>query len=203
MTAITHPTHHAAAAGRPATEPAAAVALSHPVGAAASISLALLRIGLGLIFLWAFLDKAFGFGYTTPAARAWVNGGSPTGGFLGHVEAGPLRSVFTTMSTQPVWDWLFMVGLLGIGLALLAGVGLRIAAVGGVVMMVLMWLAEWPLASLTVSGEPSGSTNPIVDYHVIYALALAVVALTAAAQTWGLTSRWQELKVVQRMPWLI
>ena len=35
---------------------------------------------LGFEFLWAFLDKTFGFGYATPAERAWINGGSPTKG---------------------------------------------------------------------------------------------------------------------------
>jgi thiosulfate dehydrogenase [quinone] large subunit len=39
--------------------------------------LAVFRVVLGVEFLWAFLDKTFGLGYATPAARAWINGGSP------------------------------------------------------------------------------------------------------------------------------
>lgn len=200
MTATTH--HTATGVGRPAAT-TSDVTLAPTVSVGTSRALALLRIGLGLVFLWAFLDKAFGLGYSTPTARAWVNGGAPTAGFLGNVETGPLRSVFTAMAGQPVWDWLFMVGLLGIGVALLAGVALRVAAVGGIIMMALMWLAEWPLASLTAAGEASGSSNPVVDYHVVYALALAVVALAAAFQTWGLASRWQGLTTVQRFRWLV
>ncbi|MEV0316802.1 hypothetical protein AB0H91_55075, partial [Nonomuraea fuscirosea] len=38
---------------------------------------ALARISFGWIFLWAFLDKTFGWGFATPAAKAWINGGSP------------------------------------------------------------------------------------------------------------------------------
>ena len=39
--------------------------------------LAVLRIMFGFYFLWAFLDKTFGLGFATPAAKAWINGGSP------------------------------------------------------------------------------------------------------------------------------
>src|SRR5829696_1447309 len=47
--------------------------------------LAVFRVVLGFEFLWAFLDKTFGFGYATPSARAWIHGGSPTKGFLSNV----------------------------------------------------------------------------------------------------------------------
>ena len=45
-------------------------------------AVALTRILLGFVFLWAFLDKTFGLGYATEPAKAWINGGSPTTGFL-------------------------------------------------------------------------------------------------------------------------
>ena len=41
-------------------------------------ALFLLRLALGVEFLWAFFDKLFGLGYSTPSARAWLEGGSPT-----------------------------------------------------------------------------------------------------------------------------
>ncbi len=63
------------------------------------------------------------------------------------------------------------------------------AAIAGTLMMPLMWAAEWPLAQFTSAGEPSMSTNPIVDYHIIYAVALITVALAGAGATWGL-GRW-------------
>src|SRR6266511_711287 len=44
--------------------------------------LAVFRVAVGFVFLWAFLDKTFGLGYATPSAKAWINGGSPTKGFL-------------------------------------------------------------------------------------------------------------------------
>ena len=55
-------------------------------------------------------------------------------------------------------------------------------------MMLGMWAAEWPLAKFTSAGEPSMSTNPIVDYHIIYALVLIALALTHAGHTWASAS---------------
>jgi thiosulfate dehydrogenase [quinone] large subunit len=165
--------------------------------------LAVFRVMLGSAFLWAFLDKTFGFGYATPAERAWINGGSPTKGFLSRVAVGPFEGTFHAIAGATWADWLFMVGLLGIGIALILGIGLRIAAVSGTVMMLLMWAAEWPLAQFTSAGEPTMSTNPIVDYHIIYALALIALALAYAGNTWGLGRLWARLPFVQRNRWLI
>ena len=165
--------------------------------------LAVFRVVLGFEFLWAFFDKTFGLGYATPAARAWINGGSPTKGFLSRVAVGPFEATFHSIAGAAWADWLFMAGLLGIGIALIFGIGLRVAAVSGTVMMVLMWAAEWPLDKLTSAGEPSMSTNPIVDYHIIYALALIALAVTYAGRTWGLGRWWAGLPFVQRNRWLI
>ena len=173
------------------------------ISARATKFLAIFRVLLGFEFLWAFPDKTFGLGYATPAARAWINGGSPTKGFLSNVAVGPFESTFHAWAGAAWADWLFMLGLLGIGLALIFGVGLRIAAVSGTLMMLLMWAAEWPLDKLTSAGEPTMSTNPIVDYHIIYALALIALALTYAGHTWGLGRLWAKLPFVQRHRWLI
>jgi thiosulfate dehydrogenase [quinone] large subunit len=171
--------------------------------AGAARFLAVFRVVLGFAFLWAFLDKTFGFGYATPAARAWINGGSPTKGFLSGVAVGPFESTFHAWAGAAWVDWLFMAGLLGIGIALILGIGLRIAAVSGTLMMLLMWAAEWPPAKFTSAGEPSMSTNPIVDYHIVYALVLIALALTYAGNTWGLGRLWARLPFVQRNRWLI
>ena len=93
------------------------------------------RLAIGFTFLWAFVDKTFGLGYATPAERAWIEGGSPTSGFLGGVE-GPFDWLFTPLAGQAWADWLFMGGLLGIGLALILGVALRIAAASGALLLI-------------------------------------------------------------------
>jgi thiosulfate dehydrogenase [quinone] large subunit len=168
----------------------------------AARSLAVLRIATGFVFLWAFLDKLFGLGYSTPSAKAWINGGSPTKGFLSSIDVGPLQGTFHSLAGTTFANWAFMLGLLAIGVALIAGVGLRIAAGAAILMMAMMWFAEFPLARHTSAGEPSGSSNPVTDYHVIYAVTGVVLALTYAGHTWGLGRTWARLPFVQKNRWL-
>ncbi len=165
-------------------------------------ALASLRILTGFVFLWAFLDKTFGLGYATASGKAWIDGVSPTKGFLGSVAVGPLRSTFHAWAGAGWADWLFMLGMLGIGAAVTAGVALRPAAVAGTAMMALMWAAEWPPARHLADGSPSMSTNPFADYHLIYAAALIAVAAVGAGTTWGLGRWWAGLPVVRDHAWL-
>ncbi|MEU5264268.1 DoxX family membrane protein [Amycolatopsis sp. NPDC021455] len=158
--------------------------------ALAGKSLAALRVATGFVFLWAFLDKLFGWGYATPSKGAWINGGSPTKGFLSSVHVGPFQSMFHSWAGTWWADTLFMLGLAGIGIAVIAGVGLRLSAAAGTLMMLMMWAAEWPFALSTSTGEATHSTNPIIDYHIIYALVLIALAAAAAGNTWGLGRRW-------------
>ena len=188
MTATTSPLIAAATADRPI-----AAAVPTPLR---RYALAALRLATGFIFLWAFLDKTFGLGFSTPVDRAWVNGGSPSQGFLmSDAVTGPLQPFFAGIAS-PLSDVLFMAGMLGVGLAVVLGVGLRISAAAGTVILVLMYLAEWPFATNTAS------TNPLVDYHIIYALSLIVVAATAAGDTWGFGTQWRRLPFVRTQSWL-
>ena len=160
-------------------------------------SLAVLRLATGFIFLWAFFDKTFGLGFSTPVERAWINGGTPSQGFLmSDAVTGPLKGFFASIAS-PLTDVLFMAGMLGIGLAVMLGIGLRVSAIAGSAIMVLMYLAEWPFTPY------ASSTNPLVDYHIIYALALVVVAVTAAGNTWGLGAQWAKLPIVRSQRWLV
>ncbi|MET3804063.1 thiosulfate dehydrogenase [quinone] large subunit [Nakamurella sp. UYEF19] len=158
------------------------------------------RFALAILFLWPFLDKTFGLGYSTPSAKSWISGGSPTKGFLGHVEVGPLQSTFRSIAGNPVIDWLFMLTLLGVGVALALGVVLRIAALSGSILLVLMWAAEWPPAHFGSTGVATGSTNPFLDYHLIFALGLILVAAVGTASTWGLGKWWTGREVVLAHP---
>lgn len=163
--------------------------------------LAVARIVIGFTFLWAFLDKLFGLGFATPSSRAWINGGTPAQGFIKGID-GPFHDVFQIVA-NPVGDWLFMAGLLGIGVAMIAGAGLRIAAVAGTLLMLFMFMAEWPAATTLVDGKVvSGSTNPIVDSHWHEALLLIISAVTLAGDTWGLGKWWGNLSVVKNHRWL-
>ena len=176
---------------------------SYEPSAAVRILAGVTRLALGWVFLWAFLDKTFGLGYATQGAKAWIAGGSPTKGFLGSVDVGPFQDAFHMIAGTWWADWLFMLGLLGIGVAVTAGIALRISAIAGTVMMLLMWLAEFPPATVTADGSPAGSSNPLIDYHVIYAIALIVAAVTYAGNTWGLGRWWAALPFVRRHQWTI
>lgn len=184
-----------AAASPSAVPTRRAVSLRAPV-------LAVLRIMMGLTFLWAFLDKTFGLGYATPAANAWVDGGSPTKGFLGNVHVGPMQSTLQSWAGSGWADWLFMIGLLGIGLALLLGVGMRVAATSAVVLLAFMWIAEWPPAQVNSAGEATSSTNPLIDSHLVYIVVVIALAVYAAGDTWGLGRWWAKLGIVNRNRWL-
>jgi thiosulfate dehydrogenase [quinone] large subunit len=166
-------------------------------------ALAVLRIATGLVFLWAFFDKLFGLGYATPGAKAWIAGGSPTKGFLSSVDVGPFDTAFHAIAGAWWADWLFMLGLLGVGVAVTFGFALRVSAIAGSLMLLMMWLAEFPLDRFAADGSPSMSTNPLIDYHVIYAIALVVAAVMYAGNTWGLGRWWTALPFVQHHQWAI
>jgi thiosulfate dehydrogenase (quinone) large subunit len=159
---------------------------------AARAVFAVLRIVLGWTFLWAFLDKLFGLGYSTPSERSWLNGGSPTRGFLSNSASGPFEGVYKDIAGAAWADWLFMIGLAGIGVALLLGIGMRVAAASGALLYVLMW---------TVALPPE--TNPVVDDHIIGALAVIALALVHAGDTFGLGRWWKQQPIVQQNRWLI
>lgn len=124
-----------------------------------------LRLVMALIFLWAFFDKLLGLGFATAKENAWINGGSPTTGFLTNATRGPFAELFKSLAGVSVVDWLFMIGLFGVGLTLLFNKFIRFGAFAGILMMTLMWLAVFPPAN-----------NPLLDEHIVYILVLALLA---------------------------
>jgi thiosulfate dehydrogenase [quinone] large subunit len=129
------------------------------------LTLVVLRVVMGFIFLWAFLDKVFGLGFSTTADKAWIHGGSPTYGFLTMATKGPLVNVFHQIATMPYIDWVFMLGLLFVGLTLIIGKFVKWGAWVGIVMLALMYLSLlWP------------ATNPVIDEHIVYILVLLLFA---------------------------
>ena len=174
---------------------------------AARKGLAVLRIAYGVTFLWAFFDKLLALGFHTGAVTneegartgidfmakdaAWLNGGSPTEGFLmfGVPAHNPFKDTFNSMAGQPIWDWLFMLGLLGIGFALFTGIGMRLAAGAGALLYMLMYAASLPL-----------DNNPVVDDHLIGAIVVVVLALTLAGDTWGFGRQWARTNLVRKNP---
>ncbi|MEP7162831.1 MAG: hypothetical protein ABI747_03655 [Candidatus Moraniibacteriota bacterium] len=153
--------------------------------------LGLLRLTLGMIFLWAFLDKLFGLGFATPSAKSWLMGGSPTTGFLKMAAKGPFASFFHGLAGSPLVDWLFMLGLFGIGVALILGIGMQLATRSGAIMVVLMYATVLP-----------PENNPLLDEHVIYFFLFLLLGVTGAGDFLGFGHRWKNSTIVQRFPFL-
>jgi thiosulfate dehydrogenase [quinone] large subunit len=84
-----------------------------PTTRAARYLWSLTRLCLGWTFLWPFLDKTFGLGHETTAAHAWIQGGSPSFGFLSGA-AGPFAGLYQSIAGAGWVNWLFMLGLLGL-----------------------------------------------------------------------------------------
>jgi thiosulfate dehydrogenase [quinone] large subunit len=185
------------------THPDLATLPGSMITSTAAKALAVLRIATGFLFLWAFFDKTFGLHYSTSSAKAWIHGGSPTKGFLKGVAVGPLQSTFHSIAGTWWADWLFMMGLLGVGVALMAGIAVRIGAASGVLLVVGMWLATYPLAQHDSTGAATSSTNPFVDEHVTEALIMIVLALTYSGTTWGLGKVWARMPFVRDHSWAL
>lgn len=149
-----------------------------------------LRIALGLIFLWAFIDKLFGLGFSTAPENSWLLGVSPTKGFLAAGVHGPFAPLYHTLAGSLIVDWLFMLGLLLIGVALIAGIGTRVAGYSGALLMFLMWTALLP-----------PEHHLFIDEHLVYLIVLLGIAQGHAGRCLGL-GRWWE-NVVKRHKWLI
>ena len=149
------------------------------------------RVALGWIFLWAFVDKLFGLGHETKSAQAWIHGGNPTMGFLKMGAKGPFADFYHGIAGATWANWLFMLGLAGIGIALLAGIAMRITAGAGALMLVLMWSVVLP-----------PENNPFMDDHIVYALVLILLAAMGAGRFVGLGGIWERLAIVKRFPFL-
>lgn len=163
----------------------------------------LLRIGIGWLFLWAFVDRLLAFGFGTGrdpetgivdyfGPDAWVNGGSPTAGFLdfGLHTKEPFLGWYSGLAGHAWVDWIYMASMLLIGLALVLGIATRLAAFAGIAWMVLFYTASavWP------------EFNPFLDDHVINSIALAGIAYVGAGRYLGLGRRWERLGLVRRYP---
>ncbi len=163
-------------------------------------ALGLARISLGFIFLWAFFDKLLGLGFSTcrntdtgvidtMCDAAWLSGGSPTSGFLTFGTGGPFQEFYSTMAGNTFVDWLFMMGLLLIGLALMLGIGVKVATVTGSLLMLMMWTAALPPAN-----------NPFVDDHIVYIFTLAAIHFGNNNQKLGFGSWWATHPLVKKYP---
>lgn len=124
-----------------------------------NVAIIALRVALGFIFLWAFVDKLFGLRFSTAAENAIIYGNSPTAGFLSTATYGPFAFIFQSIAGNIIIDILFMASLFIIGITLMSGFGVKYGSFIGAILMFLIWISRFP-----------PKTNPIIDEHVIYIL---------------------------------
>ncbi|MBP6883679.1 MAG: hypothetical protein KBC06_00375 [Candidatus Pacebacteria bacterium] len=152
--------------------------------------LGILRISMGLIFLWAFFDKLLGLSFATTPEKAWLAGGSPTYGFLSFGVHGPFADFYHGLAGVAAVDWLFMLGLLFIGTSLTFGIYMKLGGTAGIAMMVLMY---------TAAGiQPEN--HPFIDDHFINALVILTLVLADSGKSIGFGNKWANCAFVQRHP---
>ena len=120
---------------------------------------------------------------------AWINGASPTEGFLKFGADGPFQGFYNSIAGAALVDWLFMLGLLGIGLALTLGIATWLACAAGALLYLMMWTVVLP-----------PENNPVLDDHILGAISLVVLALLNAGDTWGLGKRLARTDLVKAHP---
>ena len=157
------------------------------------VSLGLIRLGAGWALFWSGIDKVFGLGFGTAPAQSVLAGASPTKGFLLHglPADAPAAALLKPLAGHPVADALFLLATVGAGLALLLGIGTRVAAVGGAILMLNLWFASLPL-----------EYNPFLDQHLFYAIALLSVPVFDSGRYLGLGNAWRSLPLVRDHRWL-
>ena len=135
--------------------------------------------------------KLFGLNFATPSERAWIAGGSPTSGFLANAVHGPLKVFYNSLAGNPVVDWLFMLGLLFIGLSLVLGILTNIACYSGALLMLSMWSSLLP-----------PDNHPFLDEHIIYLLTLIGLSRFESGKTLGFGIWWSSLSFIKKYKFL-
>lgn len=152
---------------------------------------AYVRICLGLIFLWAFFDKLFGLGFATAPGKSWLDGISPTVGFLKFGTTGPFASFYKGLAGNVFVDWFFMIGLLGIGFSLVFGIGVKVAGYSGALLMLLMWSALLP-----------PKNHPFLDDHIVYLIVLLIFTKSNVGQVLSFGNWWSQTNLVKKYKFL-
>lgn len=145
------------------------------------ISLLLVRVSLGWLFFYAGLSKILTPGWS---AAGYING----------AQSGTwLYSLFLNSSILPVVNALVQYGLLLLGVALILGVFVRLSALLGSLLMILLY---FPILTFPYAGK----TAFIIDDHIIFIATLALLAAFRAGRVWGLAGWCSRLPICSRFP---
>ena len=163
--------------------------------------LGVLRIAMGFVFLWPFLDKLFGLGFGTAPENSWLAGASPTKGFLqfyGVNQNSPFAFIFsdTLGSMYQLMDIVYMAMLLFAGLGLMTGIFVRLSSISTIIFMASIYLSAW----IINPAEGAAVYNPLIDDHIIYIIILALFLVRPVGDYLGLGKKWSSLSFVEKYP---
>ena len=151
-------------------------------------AVALGRVVIGTIFLWAGLEKVIGAGgaWTAKGFLAYGTNGTLGWPFVtGEVAEGtifnPTHELWVSLSANAgamsVIDFMVQFGQVAIGAALILGLATRFAAAAGALMMLFFFVAAWDFA------------YGIVNQHLTYAVVTFGLAIVGAGNFSGLDAR--------------
>lgn len=145
------------------------------------VSIFLLRITMGWLFFYAGITKVINPAWS---AAGYLNGAKTFTGFYQWL-ANP--------DILPITNFLNEWGLTLIGLSLILGVFVRVSAVLGAAMMVLYYFPVLAFPKI-------GANAYLVDEHIIYTMALLVLASVQSGRIWGLETWCIKLPLCSRYP---
>ena len=142
-------------------------------------------VGLRLLMGWVML--AAGWGKVTGEFSAY--------GYLANVDpASPASGLFGAMAESAALmgaiDVIVPVTQVLIGLALIAGVFVRLAALGAATQMIMFYFGSWDVA------------NGLINDQLVYAAVFLTLGALAAGRILGLDRYLEEHPIVERVPQL-
>jgi len=152
--------------------------------------LAVFRILIGFLLLWAFMDKMFGLGFKTPSGFGMIDGGSPSS-FVVYTTSGFFADFYNSLAGNQIADILLMAGLLILGITLILGIASKLTTVFACLFFLVMYTIHVP-----------PEDDPILDFRIILAVGLVGTYLIGGYDRYSLGSRWKELSLVKRFPLL-
>lgn len=145
------------------------------------VSLVSLRLALGGLYFYAGVSKLFDPSWS---AAGYIAGAKT---FVGLYQWLLQPDILSVVNALNAW------GLTLIGVALILGIGTRVAVVSGITLMALYYLAA---LNFPYPNEHAF----LVDEHVVYSLALLVLAAFGAGQLWSLSVWCARLPLCRRFP---
>ena len=133
------------------------------------------RVGLGILFFYAGITKV-------------INPDWSAGGYLNSAKTFP--GLYQWFASAGNIGWINFVnewGLTLVGAALIIGLLVRWASLGGILLMILYYL---PILQFPIVGEHSY----IVDEHIMYITVFLILISSNAGTFWGLDS-WLQKRV--------